>query len=331
MGDAAIRARSIKVTASTVTENERELPVEVPVALVYDGTTHAVMMASPTNLEDFGVGFSLSEGIVAGPDEIESLEIVEHSQGIEIRMWLVKDRGLKLATRRRHITGPTGCGLCGIESLEAIAAALPPVVSDVSFAAEEIAAAMAGLPAEQALNRRTHAVHGAGFWNREQGLVAIAEDVGRHNALDKLIGGLKRRGTDIRSGLILLTSRVSVEMVQKAVMAGAPVIVAVSAPTKLALETADAAGLTLVAVARQDGFEVFTHPERIREAAEPLGKRGKPASVMIEKFATPRGTSSSEFLDLNHTSKFRFLVSLLIPKFARDASIKVWRTSGSGH
>lgn len=277
MTDAAIRARSIKVTASAATAMERELPVEVPVALVYDGTTHAVMMASPTNLEDFALGFSLSEGIVTAPDEIESIEVVEHAEGIELRMWLAKDRGLALAQRRRTITGPTGCGLCGIESLEAVAQRFPPVVSDVSFAAADIAKAMAALPAAQELNLRTRAVHAAGFWNREQGLVAVAEDVGRHNALDKIIGGLRRRGVDVRAGIILLTSRISVEMVQKAATAGAPIIVAVSAPTKLALETADAAGITLVAVARQDGFEVFTHPDRIPEAVTPPGKLGKRA------------------------------------------------------
>jgi FdhD protein len=277
MTEPAIRARSIKVTTSDVTAIERELPVEVPVALVYDGTTHAVMMASPTNLEDFAVGFSLSEGVVKTPDEIEGLEVAEHAEGIELRMWLAKDRGLALAQRRRSLTGPTGCGLCGIESLEAVVAKLPAVASDVTFAAADIMKAMASLPAAQALNVRTRAVHGAGFWNVEQGLVAIAEDVGRHNALDKLIGGLRRRAVDVGSGLILLTSRVSVEMVQKAVLAGAPVLVAVSAPTKLALDTAKAAGLTLVAVARQDGFEVFTHPERIPEASSTRGKRGKSA------------------------------------------------------
>ncbi len=277
MTDAAIRARSIKVTATAVTAMERDLPVEVPVALVYDGTTHAVMMASPTNLEDFALGFSLSEGIVSAPDEIEGVEVVEHAEGIELRMWLAKDRGLALAQRRRSITGPTGCGLCGIESLEAVTQRFPPVVSDVSFAAADIAEAMAALPAAQELNLRTRAVHAAGFWNREQGLVAVAEDVGRHNALDKLIGGLRRRGVDVRAGIILLTSRISVEMVQKTATAGAPMIVAVSAPTKLALETADAAGITLVAVARQDGFEVFTHPDRIPEAVTPPGKLGKRA------------------------------------------------------
>jgi FdhD protein len=331
MTDATARVRSIKVTASAATAMEREVPVEVPVALVYDGTTYAVMMASPTNLEDFAYGFSLSEGIINEPADIEGLEVVEHAEGIELRMWLAKGRGIELATRRRQITGPTGCGLCGVESLAAATAKLPPVSADVAFTTADIMKAMASLAPAQELNVRTRAVHGAGFWSRDQGLVAIAEDVGRHNALDKLIGGLRRRGTDLRSGLILLTSRVSVEMVQKAARAGAPVIVAVSAPTKLALETAEAVGIALAAVARQDGFEIFTHPERIPEAVAAQDKSGKPASVMIEKFAGSRGAVSSEFLDLNHTSKFRFLVSLLIPKFARDASIKVLRTSESGH
>lgn len=277
MTDAAVRACAIKVTASAVVEHERELPVEMPIALVYDGTTHAVMMASPSDLEDFAVGFSLSEGIVAAPDEVEGLEIVEHGAGIELRMWLARDRGVALAQRRRSLAGPTGCGLCGIESLEAVAAQFPPVVRDITFAVDDIMAAVASLSAAQVLNGRTHAVHGAGYWSRDAGLLAIAEDVGRHNALDKLIGGLRRRGVDVGNGLILLTSRVSVEMVQKAAAAGAPVIVAVSAPTKLALETADAAGITLVAVARPDGFEIFTHPTRIPEAIAPQGQRGKPA------------------------------------------------------
>jgi FdhD protein len=331
MTDAAIRARSIKVTSSAVTPHERELPVEVAVALVYDGATHAVMMASPSDLEDFAYGFSLSEGIVASSQEIEALEVVEHDAGIELRMWLAKDRGLELARRRRSLTGPTGCGLCGIESLEAAVTKITPVDSDARFTAADIENAMAALPAEQLLNQRTRAVHGAGFWNREEGVVAVIEDVGRHNALDKLIGKLMRNGVDVRRGLILLTSRVSVEMVQKAAAAGAPLIAAVSAPTKLALDTADAAGITLVAIVRQDGFEVFTHPARIAEASSPPDKRGKPASAMIEKLATSRGTVSSEFLDLNRTSRFKILVSLLIPKFARGASIKVWRTSGWGH
>jgi FdhD protein len=266
MTDAATRARSLKVTATAVAWRERDVPVEVPVALVYDGTTYAVMMASPTNLEDFAVGFSLSEGIVGAPEDIASLEVLEHDNGVELRMWLAEGRARDLVARRRQITGPTGCGLCGVESLDAVASAFATVDSDVTFDAAEIAAALAALPDAQVLNQQTHAVHGAGFWTVGEGLVAIAEDVGRHNALDKLIGGLRRQDLALSHGMILLTSRVSVEMVQKAATAGAPVVVAVSAPTGLALKVAEAAGITLVAVARQDGFEIFTHPQRIRVA-----------------------------------------------------------------
>jgi FdhD protein len=268
MTDAAARTRSLKVTATAIAWRERVVPVEVPVALVYDGSTYAVMMASPTHLEDFAIGFSLSEGVIGAPEEISSLEVLAHDNGVELRMWLAEGRARDLVARRRQITGPTGCGLCGVESLDAVASAFAPVDSDVTFSAAEIEAALAALPAAQVLNQETHAVHGAGFWTADRGLVAIAEDVGRHNALDKLIGGLRRKGIAVSRGMILLTSRVSVEMVQKAATAGAPVVVAVSAPTGLALKVAEAAGIALVAVARKDGFEVFTHPQRIRCAGD---------------------------------------------------------------
>lgn len=267
MAGATIHTRSLKATGDGLAAHERDVPVEMPVALVYDGSTYAVMMASPTDLEDFAAGFSLSEGIIEASEEIESLDIVEHDNGIELRMWLAKGRGIDLASRRRRIAGPTGCGLCGVESLDAVVTDFPPIETDIQLSIADIQRAIASLPPAQALNRQTHAVHGAGFWTRERGLVAIAEDVGRHNALDKLIGRLRRTDIDASRGIIVLTSRVSVEMVQKAATARAPIIVAVSAPTGLALRTAELAGITLVAVARKDGFEIFTHPERIEDAA----------------------------------------------------------------
>jgi FdhD protein len=275
MTEAVVPVRSIKITSQGVTEQTRVIPAEVPVALVYDGTTYAVMMASPSDLEDFATGFSLSEGIIKAPDEITSLDIVRRDKGIELRMWLAPDRARNLAERRRQLAGPTGCGLCGIESLEAAVPSCPLVVADLAITAEDIGNMLAALPSAQALNRQTRAVHGAGFWTRGQGLMALAEDVGRHNALDKLIGRLRRSGTGLGGGIVLLTSRVSVEMVQKAAVSGAPVVVAISAPTALALKTADQAGITLIAVARTDGFEIFTHPHRLvsrrAAAAEPQG------------------------------------------------------------
>jgi FdhD protein len=241
----------------------RSIPEETAVALTYNGGTYAVMMATPKDLEDFAVGFGLSEGIISSPADIESLDILPLDDGIELRMWLSIPKADRLQERRRHVAGPTGCGLCGIES---IAEAMRPaaVIADGrQFSPEQIMAAMQSLPSRQKLNIETRAAHAAAFWNGSSGIVALREDVGRHNALDKLSGALAGASIVTSEGIILLTSRVSVEMVQKSAAIGAPVIVSVSAPTALAVDMADAAGITLAAIARADGFEVFTHPRRI--------------------------------------------------------------------
>jgi FdhD protein len=248
-----------------LSDGARVIPEEVAVALTYDGSTQAVMMATPADLEDFAVGFSLSEGIVTDLSEIERLEIVEADVGVELRMWLATPRADALAQRRRHLAGPTGCGLCGIESLAEAVRRLPPVASGASFTEADIRAALDALPPLQVLNAETRAMHAAAFARPGEGVLALREDVGRHNALDKLAGAIARGGMDPSGGMVLLTSRVSVEMVQKTALLGAPLIVAVSAPTALAVRTAEAAGITLVAIARRDGFEVFTHPYRITQ------------------------------------------------------------------
>jgi len=241
----------------------RSVPEETPVALTYNRATHAVMMATPTDLEDFALGFSLTEGVVSTPDEIEDLQIVAAEGGVELRMTVAPARAAALIERHRYLAGATGCGLCGMESLAAAIRPLPRVPDGARIAPGTIAEAVAALVPAQRLNAATHAVHGAGFYQPGTGLVALREDVGRHNALDKLAGHLARARIDAATGLLLLTSRVSVEMVQKAAFMAAPVMVAISAPTALALREADAAGITIVAVARDDGFEVFTHPARI--------------------------------------------------------------------
>ncbi|MCC7251338.1 formate dehydrogenase accessory sulfurtransferase FdhD [Hyphomicrobium sp.] len=270
MAETSRRVPSRRVARAGVEETSRLIPEEVPVALVYDGSTHAVMMATPADLEDFAVGFSLTEGIVADRAEIREIEIVEHDNGIEARMWLKPASGRKHAERRRRIVGPTACGLCGVESLEAAVPAPRKVSHGAATTAAEIHKALAALPPAQTLNVATRAVHGAAFWDASAGVIAcVREDVGRHNALDKLVGAIALAGLDPARGFVVLTSRVSVEMVQKAAQLGAEIVVAVSAPTALALRVAEEAGITLVAVARPDAFEIFTHPERISLAAQP--------------------------------------------------------------
>jgi FdhD protein len=250
-----------------VSSGNRSIPEETAVALTYNGGTYAVMMATPQDLEDFAVGFSVSEGLISSSTDIDSLEIVPLDGGVELRTWLSKPKADRLQERRRHIAGPTGCGLCGIDS---IAEALRPAAVmglGRQFSSDQIMAAMRKLPLLQKLNAETRAVHAAAFWNSTSGIVALREDVGRHNALDKLSGALARAPVVGNDGIILLTSRVSVEMVQKSAVIGAPLIVSVSAPTALAVRMADAAGITLAAIARADGFEVFTHPCRISSEA----------------------------------------------------------------
>ena len=260
---------------SGVSLGSRSIPEETAVALTYNGGTYAVMMTTPQDLKDFAVGFSLSEGIISSVADIESLDIVPLDDGVELRMWLTKPKADRLQERRRHIAGPTGCGLCGIDSIAEAIRPAAVVGHGRQFSSEQIMAAMQSVPLLQKLNIETRAVHAAAFWDVARGIAALREDVGRHNALDKLSGALARASIAASEGIILLTSRVSVEMVQKSAAIGAPVMVSVSAPTALAVRMADAAGITLAAIARADGFEVFTHPCRISDgdvAISPVGK-----------------------------------------------------------
>ncbi len=242
---------------------ERAIPEEVPVALTYDHATYAVMMASPVDLEDFAAGFTLSEGIVDHVADVTSIEVVRVEQGIECRMTLANAAQERVAARRRRIAGPVGCGLCGIESLSEAARPIPRISSELSVTPAKIMQAMREMPRLQVLNRETHGVHAAAFFDPSHDTLILREDVGRHNALDKLIGALAHAGIAGGKGIVLLTSRVSIELIQKTAMLGAPVLVAVSTPTVYALRAAEAAGITLAAIARDDGFEIFTHQERI--------------------------------------------------------------------
>lgn len=242
----------------------RELPEEVAVALTYNGSTRAVMMASPADLIDFAYGFSITEGIAA-PEEIESVEVAETPLGIDLQIWLAPEAEARETTRRRNMAGPVGCGLCGIDSLEqALRGPQPTSEQQFTMTPQQIMSAMAELVAHQPLHDLTRAAHAAALWSPE-GILAAREDVGRHNALDKLIGAVR----GLPRSAVVLTCRTSIDMVQKAAAADFPVIIAASAPTAAAVRMADQAGITLVALARPDGFEVFTHPHRIapQEAA----------------------------------------------------------------
>lgn len=243
------------------------LAEEVPVALVYNGISHAVMMASPADLEDFARGFSLSEGIIESAAEIRGVEAVPHEKGIELIIDLAPGSFWRLKERRRTIAGRTGCGLCGLDSLEQVARDLPKVGGDRKVALGAIRRALDALPAAQTYNAQAYALHAAAYCDPQGNLLLLREDVGRHNALDKLIGAAMgsggKPGIDPQSGFCVITSRCSVEMVQKAVIAGFPILVAVSAPTLMAKRAAEEAGLTLLALARDDGALVVSHKQRI--------------------------------------------------------------------
>ena len=239
----------------------RALPEEVAVALSFNGTTQAVMMATPADLIDFAYGFALTEGIAA-PDEIVSVEVVAAPKGLDVQVWLNTDAQSRLTKRRRTMAGPVGCGLCGIDSLDE-AMRHPAMIAKSPFTMTpfEVMSAIAALPKAQPLHDATRSVHAAGFWNGR--LLSVREDVGRHNALDKLVGHMVR--TQIApTGAVVLTSRVSIDLVQKIAAFGAPVVIAVSAPTAQAVTLAEQAGLTLIALARPDRFEVFAHPARLQ-------------------------------------------------------------------
>jgi FdhD protein len=240
------------------------LAEETAIAITFNRVTHAVMMATPADLQDFAVGFALSEGIVPDAAAIEEFTVVEAPQGLELRLWIGGALMANLERRRRQIAGATGCGMCGLESLDAAMRPIPAVPQDTAIlAADDIMDAVASMEPAQAIGRATRAVHAAGFWRKGAGLIALREDVGRHNALDKLGGALALARETAGEGVLVLTSRISIEMVQKAARMGACVVAAVSAPTALAVRAADAAGMTLIGVARPDGFEIFCGPQRL--------------------------------------------------------------------
>lgn len=240
-----------------------EIAEEVPVALEYNGISHAVMLATPADLEDFALGFSLSEGLIASPRDIYDIEVDTRPDGIAVGLRIATEAFVRLKGRRRALAGRTGCGLCGTESLSEVMRPPARVRTEAAFQSSALHAAFSRLHDQQALLAHTGATHAAAWMRADGKLALLREDVGRHNALDKLIGALTRSGEDPATGAILVTSRASYEMVMKAASAGVGVLAAISGPTALAVRLADEAGLTLAGFVRQGRHTVYTHARRI--------------------------------------------------------------------
>jgi formate dehydrogenase accessory protein FdhD len=261
---AEVAYRLLRRDSGSTEPGSEPVAEEVPVAMVYNGLSHVVMMASPTDLEDFALGFSLTEGIIESKSEFADCEIVRAGEGIEARIEIGSRAFFHLKEHRRALQGRTGCGLCGVESLDQALRDLPKLNSELRVSPQAIHRALDALPALQGLNRVTHSLHAAAFCTPDGEIFGVREDVGRHNAFDKLIGALAKDGVDAGQGFAVITSRCSFEMAQKAISAGIPVLAAVSAPTHLAIKLAESYDLTLLALARSDSMKLFTGNRRIQ-------------------------------------------------------------------
>jgi FdhD protein len=272
------RWRSGEVTKAT-----DKVAEEVPIALIYNGISHAVMLATPQDLEDFALGFSLSEGVLEDKSELYGVEIVKQTQGVELQLEVASEAFAKLKEKRRNLVGRTGCGLCGAESLEQalrlpnLESSLKKVVNSASstgaacshISASSILASFHAIHTMQTLQQATGATHACAWVNASGDVQLLREDVGRHNAMDKLIGALAKQRNEPKhtvpeTGFVLTSSRASVEMVQKVALAGYNILVAISAPTGLAVRVAEAYGVTLVGFLRDQQFVIYTHSDRIK-------------------------------------------------------------------
>jgi len=242
---------------------------EVPVALEYNGISHAVMMATPADLEDFALGFSLTEGILGEAGELYSCELVVGTEGIQVQLDIAGARFAVLKEKRRNLTGRTGCGLCGAQTLaQAVRHPAPVPAASWQLSAPTLYAALEAMQTQQLLQQQTGATHAAAWLGSDGGLTLVREDVGRHNALDKLIGALVRQRQDLTAGAVIITSRASYEMVQKAATVGIGFIAAISAPTALAIRLAEETGVTLVGFVRRQGHVVYAGSQRLLSASD---------------------------------------------------------------
>jgi FdhD protein len=246
------------------THTTDQVAEEVPIAIVFHNVPHVVMLATPANFEDFAVGFTLSEGLVARPDEIREVEVTQGAEAVDVRVTVVWERFTELLHRRRNLTGRTGCGLCGAETADDAIREVAKVGPGTNVTTQDLHAAIEQLGSLQPINSRTGSVHAAAWVIPGKGIQLVREDVGRHNALDKAIGALVRGKADLAEGYMLITSRASFEMVQKCATVGISFLAALSAPTAFAVRLAQKSGLTLVAFARRDRHVVYANPERLK-------------------------------------------------------------------
>ncbi|MCC6317796.1 MAG: formate dehydrogenase accessory sulfurtransferase FdhD [Gemmatimonadaceae bacterium] len=254
----------VRLEGSARTTQQAVIAEEVPVAFVYNQRPHVVMMCSPADFEDLAIGFTVTEEIAAA-GEVSRIEVARHRRGVELSIEIPAAAGARLAARARAISGRTGCGLCGVEAIDDAIRATHPVHSAMQITPAALWKAGAALDARQPLNRETNAIHAAAWATSDGALEMVREDVGRHNALDKTLGALLRAGVDPATGFLLLTSRASFELIQKAAVCGVPLVAAVSRPTGLAIRMASDAGITLVGLLRGESANVYTHASRIAQ------------------------------------------------------------------
>lgn len=246
-----------------VTNRSEHIVEEIPVVIVYNAIPHVVMMTSPADLEDFVLGFSITEELIRTPADLQEVKVIRYGQGIEVQATVDEACAAAITSRARRLSGRTGCGICGSDSIDAVMKTPHPVRAGRPVGPKAIERALTGLAERQQLNAVSGAVHAAAWASVDGAVADVREDVGRHNALDKLIGALLRRSVDPETGFILVTSRASFEMVQKAAVFGAPLLAAISGPTGLAVRVAEQSKMTLVGFARGDRLTIYTHPERV--------------------------------------------------------------------
>jgi formate dehydrogenase accessory protein FdhD len=261
--DALLRVPARQWKDGSFEARTEQVVEETPVVIVYNNIPHVVMMATPRDLEDFAVGFSVTEELIRSPADLEAIQIVKYSQGIELQTTVAQECEAVIAARTRRLTGRTGCGICGSDSIEAVLKTLHQVRPGPAVPARAIERALQSLAEHQELNAASGAVHAAAWASTDGAILHAREDVGRHNALDKLIGALLRAGETPEAGFMVVTSRASFEMAQKATVFGAGLLAAISGPTGLAVRVAEQAGLTLVGFARRGRMTVYTHPQRV--------------------------------------------------------------------